>query len=608
MMKTATLVVTQTIALGLVPVGALAATFQLEEATVSEINKAFDAGALTSEQLIELYLNRIKTYDDTLNSIITINPNAVETARALDLERQTTGSRSPLHGIPVILKDNYDTFDMPTTGGSITLEGSIPPDDAFLVKQLRDAGAIILAKANLSEFASSGGRDGYSSFGGQTLNPYNLVRGPAGSSGGTGAAITANFGVIGTGSDTGGSIRSPSAHNGLVGIKPTLGLLSRDGIIPLALSFDTGGPMTRTVEDAAIALGIMTGIDPADPVTIESEGKFFKDYTQFLDKDALQGARIGVLQNFLGGNVEVDQLFEDAVDQLSGLGATIVETSYSEEFLEERSQISTLVFDSEFQPQIEAYLATLEGDYAKTLEEILTISTDPDVVNSDRSVAPGRIELYRRNLASGGLTNPDYIDAVENGIPFVRKTVLDLMDSNDLDALIYPTRNCPAVPIYTVEDPTYICDETVPAARNIANITGFPDVQVPMGFTSDGLPLTISLFGRAFSEPTLLGYAYAYEQATKFRSPPPVFPALPGEEIEYETVPEPGMIPALAVLGVSALGIKFVKRRKGQNRGQYETILPLAYEEFVDNRTVVCVDAKQFQRTVCSTFIAKSFT
>ncbi|MBD2007055.1 amidase [Trichocoleus sp. FACHB-40] len=592
-MKTATLVVTQTIALGLLPLGALAATFQLEEATVSEINKAFDAGALTSEQLIELYLNRIETYDDTLNSIITINPNAVETARALDLERQTTGSRSPLHGIPVILKDNYDTFDMPTTGGSITLEGSIPPDDAFLVKQLRDAGAIILAKANLSEFASSGGRDGYSSFGGQTLNPYNLVRGPAGSSGGTGAAIAANFGVIGTGSDTGGSIRSPSAHNGLVGIKPTLGLLSRDGIIPLALSFDTGGPMTRTVEDAAIALGIMTGIDPADPVTIENEGKFFKDYTQFLDKDALQGARIGVLQNFLGGNVEVDQLFDDAVAELADLGATIVETSYSEEFLEERSRISTLIFDSEFQPQIETYLSTLEGDYPKTLEEILAISTDPNVVNSDRSVAPGRIESYRRNLASGGLSNPDYIDAVENGIPFVRKTVLDLMNSNGLDALIYPTRNCPAVPIYTVEDPTYICDETVPAARNIANITGFPDVQVPMGFTSDGLPLTISIFGRAFSEPTLLGYAYAYEQATKFRSPPPLFPALPGEEIEYETVPEPGMIPALAVLGVS-VGIKFVKRRKGQNRGQYETILPLAYEELIDNQTVVCVDAKQF--------------
>jgi amidase len=569
----------------------LAATFRLEEATVSSINKAFDAGALTSEQLIELYLNRIETYDDTLNSIITINPNAVETAKALDLERQTTGARSPLHGIPVILKDNFDTFDLPTTGGSITLEGSIPPDDAFLVKQLRDAGAIILAKANLSEFASSGGRDGYSSLGGQTLNPYNLVRGPAGSSGGTGAAIAANFGVIGTGSDTGGSIRSPSAHNGLVGIKPTLGLLSRDGIIPLALSFDTGGPMTRTVEDAAIALGIMTGIDPADPVTLESEGKFFKDYTQFLNKDALQGARIGVLQNFLGGNVEVDQLFEDAVGQLADLGATVVETSYSEEFLEERSQISTLIFDSEFQPQIEAYLATLQGDYPKTLEEILAISTDPDVVNSDRSVAPGRIESYRRNLASGGLTNPDYVDAIENGIPFVRQTVLDLMDSNDLDALIYPTRNCPAVPIYTVEDPTYICDETVPAARNIANITGFPDVQVPMGFTSDGLPLTISLFGRAFSEPTLLGYAYAYEQATKFRSPPPLFPALPGEEVEYETVPEPGMIPALAVLGVGVLGIKFVKRRNGQPQGQYKAILPVAYEEATGDSTDVYVDA-----------------
>ncbi len=556
MVRTAALAVAPAIALGLLPISALAATFRLEEATVSSINQAFDAGALSSEQLIGLYLNRINTYDDTLNSIITVNPDALEIAKALDLERQTTGPRSPLHGIPVILKDNYDTFDMPTTGGSITLEGSIPPDDAFLVKQFRDAGAIILAKANLSEFASSGGRDGYSSFGGQTLNPYNLLRGPAGSSGGTGAAIAANFGVIGTGSDTGGSIRSPSAHNGLVGIKPTLGLLSRDGIIPLALSFDTGGPMTRTVEDGAIALGIMTGIDPADPVTFESEGQFFKNYTQFLDKNALQGARIGVLQNFLGGNIEVDQLFEQAVAQLADLGATVVETSYSEEFLTERSQISALIFDSEFQPQIEAYLATLKGDYPKTLEEILAISIDPDVVNSDRSVAPGRIAAYERNLSSGGLSNPEYIDAIQNGIPFVRRTVLDLMDSQDLDALIYPTRNCPAVPIYTVEDPSYVCDESVPAARNIANITGFPDVQVPMGFTPDGLPLTISLFGRAFSEPTLLGFAYAYEQATQFRSPPPLFPSLPGETLEYESVPEPGVAIALGMIGISAFGLK----------------------------------------------------
>jgi amidase len=245
---------------GILPVAVQAATFKLVEATVGDINAAFDAGALTSEELTQLYLNRIKAYDNNgpnINSLITINPNALQTAAALDKERQLTGPRSPLHGIPVILKDNYDTFDLPTTAGSVVLEGSIPPDDAFLVKQFRDAGTVILGKANLDEWAHGGSPGGgYSSLGGQTLNPYNLNRGPSGSSGGTGAAIAANFGAIGTGSDTGGSIRGPSAANSVVGIKPTLGLTSRDGIIPFALSLDVGGPLARTVTDGAIALGL----------------------------------------------------------------------------------------------------------------------------------------------------------------------------------------------------------------------------------------------------------------------------------------------------------------------------------------------------------------
>ena len=281
------------------------------------VNEAFNNGVINAQKLVQMYLNRIAAYNGTtcgstptdcvppppgsLNSIIAVNPNALSIAAALDAERQLSGPRSPLHGIPVILKDNYDTFDMPTTGGSAVLAGSIPPNDGFLVKQLRDAGAVIFAKANLSEFAlSSGGLVGGSMIG-ITQNPYNPARTPAGSSGGTGAAIAANFGVIGTGSDTGGSIRGPASANGLVGIKPTLGLLSRDGIIPLSLSFVTGGPLTRTVEEAAIALGIMTGIDPNDPVTAGSAGKFYKDYRPFLQVNALQGARIGVARDFFGG-------------------------------------------------------------------------------------------------------------------------------------------------------------------------------------------------------------------------------------------------------------------------------------------------------------------
>ncbi len=568
--QTTTVLATQALLLGFLPVTVLAATFSLEEATVADINAVFDAGALTSESLTQLYLNRIDAYDKqgpTLNSLITINPNVLETAKALDLERQTTGPRSPLHGIPVILKDNYDTFDLPTTAGSIVLDDSIPPNDAFTVQQFRDAGAIILGKANLSEFASGGGRNGYSSFGGQTLNPYNLNRGPAGSSGGTGAAIAANFGVIGTGSDTGGSIRGPAAANGIVGIKPTQGLTSRDGIIPLALSFDIGGPMARTVTDAALALGTMTGVDPKDPLTVESEGKFYKDYTPFLQEDALKGARIGVVRNFFGGNSEIDQLAEGAITELEGLGATIVDSvNFSDEFLTKRSEIYNAVLDSEFKPQIEAYLATLAAGYPQTLGEIIAISESPEIANSETPVAPGRIDAYKRAEASGGLTNPAYIDAVENGIPFVRNTILDLMDSNDLDALVYPTARCPAGPLITgADDPTFICTPG-PSATNLANISGFPDIQVPAGFTEDELPTTISFLGRAYSEPTLLGLAYSYEQATMNRLPPATTPPLPGEMFEYEPVPEPSSTVALSVFGLAALGRKLKQRSKIQKR------------------------------------------
>ena len=278
----------------------------LGSATIADINAAFNAGALTAEKLTRMCLARIEAYDrqgPRLHAIITVNPRALETARALDAERRGKGPRSPLHGIPIVLKDNFDTTDMPTTGGSVLLEGSVPREDAFLVKKLRAAGAIIVAKANMSEFASGAA---HSSLGGQIRNPHDLTRTPLGSSGGTGVAIAAAYAVVGLGTDTGGSIRQPSTANGIVGLKPTHGLLSRSGIIPLALSFDTGGPMARSVYDVAAALGVMTGVDAADAATKKSEGRFETEYTKYLKAGSLKGARIGIARDFLGLDADVD--------------------------------------------------------------------------------------------------------------------------------------------------------------------------------------------------------------------------------------------------------------------------------------------------------------
>ena len=543
-----------------------AATFNLSEATISDINKAFDAGALTSEQLVQLYLNRIEAYDKqgpSINSIIKINPNALQTARELDLERKTYGSRGPLDGIPVILKDNYNTFDLPTTAGSVVLKNSVPPNDAFLVKKLRDAGAIVLAKANMDEWAHGGAPGGgYSSLGGQTLNPYKLNRGPSGSSSGPGAAIAANFGVIGLGSDTGGSIRGPAAANGLVGIKPTLGLTSREGIIPFALSLDVGGPLARTVTDAAITLGTLTGVDPNDPRTLESQGNSFKDYTQFLNTDSLKGARIGVARDFFGGNAEVDQAADAAISTFKALGANVIDSlTFPKDVLDARGSIYSTISDTEFKTQIAEYLATL-GDKSsvKTLADIIAISESPEVANSKFPVNPRVLQRLKQAEALGTLTEPTYLNAIKNNNDLIKASTLKLLDSYNLDAIVYPTSSCPASPIDSVVDPTYVC-KSVPSATNLANLTGFPDVSVPAGFTQDGLPIDISFFGRAYSEPSLLGFAYAFEQATKFRLPPTTTPPLPGENFEYQSVPEPSVVPSLVMTALLVGGWKLQKRR-----------------------------------------------
>ena len=513
------------VCLGL-PVVASGQTLGLSEATIADINEAFDAGTLTSEMLVERYLARIEAYDQAgpqLNAVLWMNDNAIAMARALDRERRDSGPRSPLHGIPVVLKDNVDTGDMPTTAGSVLLAGSIPPDDAFIVRKLRGAGAIILAKLNMSEFASGGAM---SSLGGPIRNPHDVRRSPSGSSGGTGAAIAAGYAQTGIGTDTGGSVRGPSTANGIVGLKPTHGLLSRDGIIPLALSFDMAGPMARHVYDIAVMLNVMTGVDPADPATQKSEGRVADDYTAALDPDALRGARIGIARDVLGQDREVDWIIEASLEAMRKAGATVVDVRFPEWLLDAKGQLYTTIRWREFRAQIPEYLATLEPGYPKTLDELVAKSMEMTSPTEDGRPNPPRWDLMRREDESGSIDDAEYIAVRDHGLALVRGIVEGIMNSADLDAIVYPT---------SPRRPNLVDGGGGggggPSATNFANLTGFPDLIVPAGFTSSRLPVGISFLGRAFSETRLLGLGYAFEQATKARRDPLNTPALPGEGI-----------------------------------------------------------------------------
>ena len=529
---------------------------RLEDATIADLNAAFKKGTLTSEKLTEMYLARIAAYDQqgpTLNTVIASNPHALAEARALDAERKAGKVRGPLHGIPIVLKDNFDTFDLPTTAGCQLLEGSIAPDDAYVVKKLRDAGAIILAKVNLSEFAGGGsirrGRNAappstvvpepptltsarrganipgaQSTSGGLTINPHDITKNPAGSSGGTGSAIAAAFAQFGLGSDTGGSIRGPCAANGIAGLKPTLGLMSRDGVVPLALSFDTGGPMARSVYDVAVSLGVMTGVDPADPATKTSAGKFEKDYTKFLKVGSLKGARIGVARDFFGQNPEVDRVMEEAIATLKKLGATVVDdVKFPPAMLAARQDISSLIIEAEFKAQIGDYLKTLKPGFPRTLAEVAAKAADPATKYRSDSKRDG---LKHNDANALALDDPLYLSAKNEGLAFIKASVLATMKKDNLDALVYPTAPFGQRPVGVAGGGGMGVSPT-----NIANQTGFPDLIVPAGMTKDGLPVTISFFGRAYSEGKLLGYGYDFEQATKAVRLPKFTPSLSNDMI-----------------------------------------------------------------------------
>lgn len=488
-----------------------------QEATVADIRAALAARELTCRQLVQIYLDRLAAYDKkgpALNAIVMVNPNALATADALDAKFAQSGFAGPLHCVPLIVKDNFNTADMPTTAGSLSLKGSVPPSDAFQVRRLRDAGAVVLAKSNMAEFAWSPFETVSSILPGYTRNPYALDRVPAGSSGGTAAAIAANFGAVGLGTDTGNSIRGPSSHTSLVGIRSTMGLTSRDGIVPLFLNRDIGGPMARTVADAVAVFDVIAGYDPADPVTAAAEGKRPDSYLKFLDTDGLKGARIGVVrQLFMGRDTdpEILKLMEQALVDMKRQGAEIVEgTNIPELDLIPPARF----FCNRFKYDIEAYLASL-GPQApvKNLAEILASqkfhpSIEKRMLDAQAEPPPER--------------SPSCIAAEESGHRLAR-AVLAGMDAAKLDALVYPSWNNP---------PRLIGDLNSPHGNNsnrIAPPTGFPAMTVPMGFVYGSLPAGLQILGRPWSEPTLIKIAYAYEQATRHRRPPASTPPLPSE-------------------------------------------------------------------------------
>ncbi len=497
--------------------------FELDELTVADLQGGMTSGKFSAQSLTQKYLNRIDEIDKhgpAINAVIELNPDALSIASDLDRERKAKGPRGPLHGIPVLIKDNIGTHDrMTTTAGSLALGGSIPLQDSFVAKKLRDAGAVILGKTNLSEWAnfrSSHSSSGWSGRGGQTNNPYVLDRNPCGSSSGTGAAVAANLSAIGIGSETDGSVVCPSNANSLVGIKPTVGLISRAGIIPISHSQDTAGPMCRTVTDAVTLLGVLTGIDAGDEATKAGAGKTFADYTKFLDANGLKGARIGVARKSFGFNDAVDKLMNDCIDIIKRRGAVIIDPAdIPTQGKFDDSELEVLLY--EFKADLNSYLASL-GPRApvKSLKEIIDFNDQ----YKDREMPYFGQDLLIKAQAKGPLTDKAYRDALSKDQRMSRKEGIDfVMDKNKLDALIAPTGG----PAWTTD---WVNGDHFTGGYSTASaVAGYPHLTVPAGYVF-GLPVGLSFFGRAWSEPTLIKLGYAFEQATKARRAPQFLPTV----------------------------------------------------------------------------------
>jgi amidase len=498
---------------------------QLEDATIAQLQAAMESGELSSAQLVELYLRRIERLDQsgpTVNSILQINPQALQIARNRDRERRATGARGPLHGIPILLKDNVDTGDrMQTTAGSLALVGAPALRDATVARKLKQAGAVILGKANLSEWANFRGfnsTSGWSGAGGQTRNPYVLDRNPCGSSSGSAAAVAASFASVSLGTETDGSIVCPASLNGVVGIKPTVGLTSRAGVVPISHTQDTVGPYGRTVADAATVLGVLTGIDPRDAATRRSEGRSFADYTQFLDPDGLRGARIGVMRNGVTGySTDTDAIFEQSLEIMAEAGAVIVDPvdlPTMDQLLTDQAEIIVLIW--EFKRDLNAYLATRTGVPVRTLA---------DVIAFNEAHAEEELKWFGQELMILAeqeiFTEQEYLDALERGPRLAGPEGIDAaIAANQLDALVAPTGS-PAWPIDLVNGDHFLGASSFPAA-----MAGYPIINVTGGYAF-GLPVGISFMAGAFSEPTLIRLASGFEAVAEKRRKPRFLRTLP---------------------------------------------------------------------------------
>lgn len=498
--------------------GSLFDQLDLAEITIEELHTGYETGRFTVRQVTEAYLERIQQIDQSgpaLNSVLNVHPRALERADELDQQLRTEGITSPLFGIPVLLKDNIDTFDLPTTAGSRFLEDSVPPKDAFITNRLREQGAIILGKTNLSEWAnfhSSFSSSGWSGLGGQVKNPYELSRNPCGSSSGSGAAASANLAAVTIGTETNGSIVCPSNANGIVGIKPTVGLWSRSGIIPISYTTDSAGPMTRTVRDAAVLLGALAAVDEADELTLQSEGRGYSDYTQFLNAEGIAGKRIGFYTAPLGNHFRVDSLMQETVRLFEELGAEIIELNQISEVNVGAAAFQVLLY--EFKEGLNHYFNSLgETSPIRSIEHIAELTRE----HADET------KRFDRNLIfmaseKGSLDSDEYKNALEQMLLHSRELGIDrVMDQHNLDAIISPTGSPAWKTDLTLGD-NFKLSSSSPSAR-----AGYPIISVPMG-ELDGLPFGLSIFGRAWSEPVLLEIAYSFEQNSQARVVPQFLP------------------------------------------------------------------------------------